>query len=286
MSVFGFGRALPRSSAVGVAPGAPAGPAIAITDRSQVPAGRTLLEVVAAVIAGGAHGVLVRERDLPARERTALVTQVARLCAEHDAALLVASPLPSPLPRLEVDGPEESSGRHFARWGLHLRRDEPVPGDLARATTLVGRSCHDLAELRRASDEGLDVVTISPVAQTASKPGHGPALGRARLRDLVDTVRGERPDPPAILALGGVDASNAAQWIDAGADGVAVMGSVMRADDPAATMAAILDSVRAATSAAQCATRSATRSAAKREGTMRAPTQAAPSGAAKREEGR
>lgn len=247
-SVRGTGRALTLTSTAGVAAAVPAGLAIAVTDRALVPADRTLLEVVRAVLEGGARGVLVRERDLPARERTALVTRVARLCADHGSLLLVASPLPSPLPRYEVGTSRAPTSAPLDGWGLHLRRDEPVPGALVRATTLLGRSCHDLAELRRASDDRLDLVTISPVARTASKPGHGPALGPAGLRDLVDTLRAEHPDPPAIIALGGVDASNAAQWIVAGADGVAVMGSVMRADDPGATMAAILDSVRAATS--------------------------------------
>ncbi|WP_199921668.1 thiamine phosphate synthase [Intrasporangium calvum] len=236
-----------------------AGLAIAVTDRSQVPGDRTLLDVVRAVLEGGAHGVLVRERDLADEERAALVTGVRRLCAEHDALLLVASPLPHPhLPHphlpppqgrcdrsrsASVDHIESGEGR---RLGLHLRRHEGVPADLDRVATFVGRSCHDLAELRRAADDGLDHVTLSPVAASVSKPGHGPALGPAGLRRLASTVRREHPTPPVILALGGVDAANAGHWIAAGADGVAVMGAVMRAADPTAAMRAVVDSVRTA----------------------------------------
>lgn len=223
-----------------------AGPAIAVTDRAQVPGDRSLLEVVAGVLEGGAHGVLVRERDLPVAERAVLVHAVGRLCAEHDARLLVASPLPRSAGRCDrsesasIDHIDSGGGR---RPGLHLRRDETAPEDVDRPTTLLGRSCHDLTELRRACDDGLDYVTVSPVAQTASKPGHGPALGVSGLRHLVTTIRAACPGAPAVLALGGVDATNAGTWIEAGADGVAVMGALMRAGDPAATMRTIVQSV-------------------------------------------
>ena len=235
-----------------------AGLAIAVTDRSQIPGDRTLLDVVRAVLEGGAHGVLVRERELAPEERAALVFAVSRLCAEHGALHLVASPSAYPQlphPSARCDRPRSAPVDHIDSGGgigqgLHLRRHEEVPADLDRAATFVGRSCHDLAELRRACDDGLDHVTLSPVAPSVSKPGHGPALGPAGLRRLTSTVRREHRTAPIILALGGVDATNAGDWITAGADGVAVMGAVMRADDPTAVMRAVVDSVRAATAGA------------------------------------
>lgn len=224
-----------------------AGLVLVVTDRAQVPEGRTVIDVVAAALDGGAHGVVVRERQLPPQGRAALVAAVSRLCTEHDALLLVASPFP-PLPAgrcgrprsAPIDPIDPAGARRVA---VHLRRDEAVPADLDRATTLVGRSCHDLAELRRACTDGLDHVTLSPVAASASKPGHGPAIGAGGLRDLMATVRAECTEPPVVLALGGVDASNAGSWLEAGADGVAVMGAVMGAADPAATTRAIVESV-------------------------------------------
>lgn len=214
---------------------------IAVTDRSQLPAGRSVLDVIGAVLDGGAHGVLVRERDLPIEERAALVAAAGQLCAAHGALLLVASPLPLIRGDRPISGPIDHIDS--ARWVLQLRRDEPVPADLHRPTTWVGRSCHDLAELRRACDERLDLVTLSPVAASASKPGHGPALGTAGVADLISTVRAEYVRTPAILALGGVDEVNAGSWVRAGADGVAVMGALMRAENPEAAMRAVLKSV-------------------------------------------
>ena len=89
---------------------------------------------------------------------------------------------------------------------------------------VVGRSCHSAAELARARAEGCDHAFVSPVFLTASKPGHGPALGLAGLAELV-------PLGPPVYALGGIGPDDVAGCLAAGARGVAVMGGVMR--DPA-----------------------------------------------------
>jgi len=72
---------------------------------------------------------------------------------------------------------------------------------------------------------GADYVTVSPVFLTVSKPGYGPALGTDGLARIVARVAGP------VIALGGVTAANAASCRAAGAQGVAVMGEVMRAAD-------------------------------------------------------
>ena len=97
-----------------------------------------------------------------------------------------------------------------------------------------GRSCHTVAEVYDAAGEGVDYVSLSPYAETASKPGYGPALGPA-------AFGGEWPVP--VYALGGIDPTNAAQARAAGAHGVAVMGAVMRAPHPAAVIEALLHEV-------------------------------------------
>ena len=195
-----------------------------VTDRSQLPPGRDLVDVVAAALEGGAHAVLARERDLPGEQRRTLVAALSALCTSAGAALLVSGPVPAGVPVS----------------GIHLARDEPVPrtgqGRL-HAGLLVGRSCHDLPELLRAGRERLDHVTLSPVAATASKPGYGPALRPEGLRELLTALHDGQDLPvPRVLALGGVDPTNAGRWVEASADGVAVMGAVMRSSDPAETV--------------------------------------------------
>ena len=209
----------------------PAGPAVVVvTDRRLVPAGRRLLDVAIDALEGGADAVLVRERDLPPEQRRELVATVATAaasCAARDAAVLVASPFPADLP---LDA--------AVTVGVHLRSRESV-GRVNAPGRLAGRSCHDVTDLVQAADDGLDYVTCSPVAASLSKPGYGPVLGPVGLGAAVAALRRDRRSAPTVLALGGVEACNAGQWIRAGADGVALMGAVMTSRNPGATTRAV-----------------------------------------------
>ena len=114
------------------------------------------------------------------------------------------------------DGPD---GVESLVDGVHLSAADPFP---SARPSIVGRSCHDAAELARAAAQGCDYVTLSPVFPSPSKPGYGPALGPAGLAALI------RPAGPLVYALGGVTPDRVAACRAAGAHGVAVMGAVMR----------------------------------------------------------
>jgi thiamine-phosphate pyrophosphorylase len=110
---------------------------------------------------------------------------------------------------------------------LRTRLDQ-VGGRLLLEEDAALRKCHDLAELFAAGDGTADYATLSPIFATRSKPGYGPPLGLAALGRMAVVA------PVPVYALGGVDTpARVRQCLDEGAAGVAVMGAVMRADDPA-----------------------------------------------------
>jgi thiamine-phosphate diphosphorylase len=188
---------------------------IVFTDRRQ--ARRSLPDVVAAAVDGGARLVVLREKDLPDDERAALAEQLHAVVVPAGGRLLLA-------------------GRTAGPDGQHLAAADPWP---STPRGLIGRSCHDEGELAAAAAEGCSYATLSPVFASRSKPGYGPPLGPARLRDLCAGAG------LPVYALGGVEtAGRAAQCRRAGAAGVAVMGAVMRASDPAAVVAELVDACR------------------------------------------
>ena len=89
---------------------------------------------------------------------------------------------------------------------------------------IVGVSVGNDAEALQASDA--DYVGIGPVYATASKGDAGSAIGVAELARLIALCA--RP----AVGIGGIDATNAAAVIDAGARGVAVIRALFSAADP------------------------------------------------------
>jgi thiamine-phosphate pyrophosphorylase len=179
-------------------------------------AGHDLVDVVGAAVGAGAPAVVLREKDLPRADRHDLAVQL-RAATAGAAALIVAG--------------DPALARAVGADGVHLAADDPWPGDSA-AGLRIGRSCHTPAELMAAATGGVAAyATFSPVFATTSKPGYGPALGIEGLAAGCRAVAGVG-SPLAVYALGGIGLAQAAACLAAGAAGVAVMGAVMRADDP------------------------------------------------------
>ncbi|HET6951101.1 MAG TPA: thiamine phosphate synthase [Acidimicrobiales bacterium] len=200
---------------------------VVVTDRVQA-GGRGLVPTVAAALAGGAGAVLLRDKDLPRRERRALAGELRALTAGHGAVLVVAG--------------DAGLARAVGADGVHLAAADawPAGGDLA-GLAIVGRSCHTVADLAGAQARGATWATYSPVYETASKPGYGPALGIAGLAAGCRAV----PGLP-VVALGGIGPGRARPCVAGGAAGVALMGAVMRSPDPGGVVRAVVDELGAA----------------------------------------
>ena len=192
-------------------------PLLVITDRRQA---REPIEMVAeAAFAGGCRWLSLREKDLDALSREALLRRLVTIGRRFGATVMVHE---------DIDAAIAA-----AACGVHLPSGVSPAAARRRlgASALIGCSTHDGREL--AAAEGADYATLSPVFPSASKPGYGPTLGIARFTEATAAARFP------VIALGGVDATNIASCIAAGAAGVAVMGGVMAATDVAAVMAGL-----------------------------------------------
>lgn len=107
--------------------------------------------------------------------------------------------------------------------GLHLGQDDgPFPPDCG----LRGRSTHDLLQLQRAQEEGVDYVGFGPVFSTATKrsAGHGKGLDRVAEVTLAATV--------PVVAIGGITRARLPELRATGVDAWAVISDILAAADP------------------------------------------------------
>jgi thiamine-phosphate pyrophosphorylase len=119
----------------------------------------------------------------------------------------------------------------LAANGVHLGREDAGIERAKEAGLLLGLSAQTVDEALAAELDGPDYIGAGPVWPTPTKPD-APTLGLEGLRAICATV--EVP----VIAIGGVDESNAAACLEAGAAGVAVV----RAAANAASIRAALDS--------------------------------------------
>jgi thiamine-phosphate pyrophosphorylase len=206
----------------------PEPPLLVITDRSQ--AHRPLEEVAAAAFAGGCRWLSLREKDLAAAARLDLLRRLIEAARPYGAIIGIHD--------------DVEAAAITGCGAVHLPDGAPIAAARARLGTrvLIGASAHDAAGLAAAAEAGADYATLSPVFDSASKPGYGPVLG------LDAFAAAARQATLPLLALGGIDARLVGGVVAAGAAGVAVMGEAMRAADPERAVKALVGALAAARS--------------------------------------
>ena len=90
----------------------------------------------------------------------------------------------------------------------------------------MGISTHNRQEALQAQSCGADYITFGPVFDTPSKAGLLKPVGVEEIQKLKNEI-----DLP-IVAVGGINEKNVEAVLDGGADGIAVISSIMQADNP------------------------------------------------------
>ena len=185
-----------------------------ITDRWLCGA-RGVENVVREALAGGVTMVQLRDDATPADELAALARRLVALLAPVEVPLIVNN-------RLEVAAAAGAAGVHVGQADASpaLARDRLGPA------AIIGLSITGASQLATLAADHVDYLGVGPVFATATKPDAEPPMGLAGLA----TVRAGTALP--IVAIGGIDRTNAARVIAAGADGIAVVSAICAAPAP------------------------------------------------------
>ncbi|MFJ9647340.1 thiamine phosphate synthase [Streptomyces sp. NPDC004244] len=187
-----------------------------------------LPEFLDAVLAGGVDVVQLRDKGMEAAEELDHLRVFAEAARRHGKLLAVND-------RADVAHAIGSDVLHLGQG------DIPVPA--ARAVlgegVLIGRSCHAESEVDAAvAEPGVDYFCTGPCWPTPTKPGRpAPGLGLVR---YAASLQQDRP----WFAIGGIDAGNLDEVLDAGATRVVVVRALTEASDPGAAAADLARRIR------------------------------------------
>jgi thiamine-phosphate pyrophosphorylase len=178
------------------------------------PSGEDPEPLLRAALTGGVDIVQLREKELDRRAIERAGATFRRLCDTYSVLFIVND--------------DPSLARSCRADGVHLGQDD-LPVEEARQALghdlLIGLSTHSREQIDGAA--GADYISVGPVWETPTKEGR-PAVGL----ELVEYAGQRAPLP--FYAIGGIDPTNAAQVVDAGARRLAVVRAIRDSDDPAA----------------------------------------------------
>jgi thiamine-phosphate pyrophosphorylase len=169
-----------------------------------------------AALGGGADIVQLREKEL-GRAEIERAAETFRRVADTYSALFIVNDDPDLARSCDADG-------------VHIGQDD-ADAEEARALlgpdAIIGLSTHSEEQIAASTPRPVDYISVGPIWETPTKAGR-PGVGL----ELVTHAAANAPHP--FFAIGGIDPTNAAQVVAAGAERLCAVRAIRDAADPAA----------------------------------------------------
>lgn len=191
----------------------------AITDRQWL-RGARLSEHVKLAIEGGATMIQIRDKDILSTDSDAGLKdeysealEIKRICHEHKVPLIINDNV-----QFAID---------IAADGVHLGQDDMNPAEarkLLGTDKIIGVTAKTVEQAKRAEADGADYLGSGAVFGSTTKLNAKP-MTKELLREITAAV-----DIP-VVAIGGINADNAATLKGTGIAGIAVVGAIFASED-------------------------------------------------------
>ncbi|HQJ79952.1 MAG TPA: thiamine phosphate synthase [Methanothrix sp.] len=165
---------------------------------------------VHAAVSSGVEVVQYRNKNADTREMYLEAMELARICQAGGSLFLIND-------RLDVALAVEADGVHLGQTDMPCTRARKLLG----REKVIGVTVHNLAEAMQAEEEGADYLGVSPIFSTSTKKDAGRPAG---IR-LIEEIREQVSLP--LVAIGGINHSNAPEVIRAGADCLCAISCVV-----------------------------------------------------------
>lgn len=169
---------------------------------------------------GGCKWIQLRMKEAPLDEVERVALELKPLCKQHDA-LLVLDDHVELTKKLEVDGV------HLGKNDMPIAEARRVLGE----GFIIGGTANTFEDVKAHYLAGADYIGCGPFRFTTTKKNLSPVLGLKGYRSIIARMEEEGIDLP-VVAIGGITYDDIPQLLQTGINGIAMSGSILRADDP------------------------------------------------------
>jgi thiamine-phosphate pyrophosphorylase len=168
------------------------------------------LEMGIAAIQKGVDGIQFRHKGPFTRDVFHTAEALRALCVRANIPFFIND-------RIDIAQMLDAEGVHLGQTDLPIHEARRQLGPLK----IIGATASNLQEAIRAEAEGADYIGLGAVFHTKSKVKTIPPIGIETVREVKEHIR------IPLIAIGGIDQTNAASVFHAGADGIAVLSALL-----------------------------------------------------------
>ena len=177
---------------------------------------------------GGCRWIQLRMKDASDDEVREAAAEIQPMCKAHDAIFLLDD-------RVEL-------AKELKADGVHLGKND-MPVDEARRVLgeefIIGGTANTFEDIEHLARQGADYIGCGPFRFTTTKKNLAPVIGIEGYRDIIEKMKAAGIDLP-VVAIGGITADDIDDILATGVRGIAVSGTVLRAENPVAMMKQII----------------------------------------------
>ena len=186
------------------------------------------LESVKLALEGGCKWVQLRMKGATDDEIRPVALQAQEMCRKAGATFIIDDHVEL-VKKLHADG-------------VHLGKND-MPIDEARKILgkdfIIGGTANTIDDIIMHHKNGADYIGCGPFRFTTTKEKLSPVLGLEGYRSIVHKMK-ETDIRLPIVAIGGITSDDIPAIMETGVTGIALSGTVLRADNPAEEMAKLL----------------------------------------------
>lgn len=187
------------------------------------------LDGIRLALEGGCKWVQLRMKDAPDEQVAQLGVQARELCERYGAKLILDD-------RVELVVQTGADGVHLGKNDMPIAQAREILGP----GKIIGGTANTFEDIVAHWKAGADYIGCGPFRFTTTKKNLSPILGLEGYRDIVARMKDAGITLP-LVAIGGITAEDIPAILETGVDGIAVSGTVLRAEDPAAEMAKLIE---------------------------------------------
>ena len=187
------------------------------------------LDRIRLALEGGCKWVQLRMKDAPDEQVAQLGVQARGLCDRYGAKLILDD-------RVELVAKTGADGVHLGKNDMPIAQAREILGP----GKIIGGTANTFEDIVAHWKSGADYIGCGPFRFTTTKKNLSPILGLEGYRDIVARMKDAGITLP-LVAIGGITAEDIPAILETGVDGIAVSGTVLRAEDPEAEMAKLIE---------------------------------------------
>lgn len=181
---------------------------------------------------GGCRWIQLRMKDASDDEVRKAAAEIQPLCKAHDAIFLLDD-------RVELAKELKADGVHLGKNDMPIDEARRVLGE----EFIIGGTANTFEDIERLASQGADYIGCGPFRFTTTKKNLAPVLGLEGYRDIIAKMEDAGIDLP-VVAIGGITADDIDEILATGVRGIALSGTILRAENPVEEMRFILEGRR------------------------------------------